>query len=361
MLCLCSYHARQSHGAKLLQVMEGHDFILPRRDRPAGAAPVVHGDVEITVSDVLEALPTAIYLTDAEGWLTDYNQAAARLWGYRPEIGEARWCGSSKIFTFDGTPVPHDECPMAIALRTGQPVHGLEAEAERPDGTRVACAVYPTPLTDDNGRVIGGVNMMVDITERRATEERRLAQVREMHHRVNNTLATVLAIMGATKRHTRTVEEFQRSFSDRIQALSRTHAALTERAPGGLSIRNLLDSELAMFADGEEGRVTLAGGDAVLSERLAAPVGMAIHELATNAVKHGALAGPGGTLSVQWRQSGAELEIDWRERGVAIPHQPTRSGFGARLLTEILPRQIGATIDIRYEPDGVHAVLAIPA
>ena len=121
-------------------------------------------------TDLLELLPAAVYTTDAQGLITFYNQAAAELWGHRPEIGTAQWCGSWRLYWPDGRPMAHDECPMAVTLREGRPVRGAEAIAERPDGTRVRFASYPTPLTDAAGRVTGAINLLVDITEQSRTE-----------------------------------------------------------------------------------------------------------------------------------------------------------------------------------------------
>ncbi len=95
------------------------------------------GDVNGLSREAIEALPAAIYRTDAEGRLTFYNEAAAELWGCRPELGESKFCGSWKLYWPDGTPLPHDECPMAMALRERRPIRGMEAVAERPDGTRI--------------------------------------------------------------------------------------------------------------------------------------------------------------------------------------------------------------------------------
>jgi PAS domain S-box-containing protein len=116
--------------------------------------------------EVLDALPAAVYITDAEGIITYYNAAATALWGRRPELGTNQWCGSWKLYWPDGRPLPHDECPMAIALREQRPVRGMEAIAERPDGSRVPFIPYPTPLFDASGALIGALNMLVDVTER---------------------------------------------------------------------------------------------------------------------------------------------------------------------------------------------------
>ncbi|MFE0752434.1 PAS domain S-box protein [Inquilinus sp. NPDC058860] len=134
---------------------------------------------ERAAQEMLQALPAAIYTTDAAGRITFYNEAAAVLWGCRPELGKSEFCGSWKLYWPDGTPLPHDECPMALALKQGRPIRGMEAVAERPDGTRVPFIPYPTPLFDASGRLIGAVNMLVDITERHRAEQQALAEAEE--------------------------------------------------------------------------------------------------------------------------------------------------------------------------------------
>ncbi len=119
---------------------------------------------------ILDALPAAVYITDAAGLITYYNEAAAALWGHRPEIGKNQWCGSWKLYWPDGRVLPHDQCPMAIALRERRRVRGMEAVAERPDGSRVPFIPYPTPLYDSSGEFVGAVNMLVDITDRNRDE-----------------------------------------------------------------------------------------------------------------------------------------------------------------------------------------------
>jgi len=134
----------------------------------SGLTPILLCDTQS--AQILDALPVAVYATDPVGRVTYYNQAAADLWGYEPRLGEAYWCGSFRLFRPDGTSLAHDECPMAIALKTQKPVRGVEAVAERPDGTRVPFAPYPTPLFDSSGAMIGAVNMLIDISDRKIGE-----------------------------------------------------------------------------------------------------------------------------------------------------------------------------------------------
>jgi PAS domain S-box-containing protein len=152
---------------------------------------------------LLEALPAAIYTTDAQGRLTFYNPAAVEFAGREPELGSDRWCVSWRLYRPDGTPMRHDECPMAIALKEDRPVRGVEAIIERPDGTRLHFMPFPTPLHDASGRLIGGVNMLVDITERKTAEAAR--------QRVNETLEELVEertrAMAEALAHLRATEE----------------------------------------------------------------------------------------------------------------------------------------------------------
>ncbi len=142
-------------------------IVSPSFDRPGGQSPQDSSHFR----ELLDALPAAVYTTDAAGRITFFNQAAVEFSGRRPELGSDRWCVTWRLFRPDGTPLPHDECPMAIALKEDRPIRGIEAIAERPDGTRVHFMPYPTPLHDSSGALVGAVNMLVDITARKNAEE----------------------------------------------------------------------------------------------------------------------------------------------------------------------------------------------
>lgn len=313
--------------------------------------------------ELLDALPAAIYTTDAAGRITYYNDAAAVLWGHRPILGSSEWCGSWKLYWPDGTPMPHDQCPMAIALKEDRAVRGQEAACERPDSTRVAFIPYPTPLHDESGRLVGAVNMLVDISERKRTEEQQALLVRELHHRVKNTLATVQAIMGSTARSSDTIEDFKSALIGRIGSLAKTHLLLTDEG-STTTFADLLHGELDAFDDGSGDRIRLSGPSVDLPSRLAVSLGMAIHELTTNAAKYGALSVFGGKVDIAWTvvidATRRTLNIDWVESGGPPVAEPKRQGFGSRLLEFVLPGQISAKTKIEYRPDGVRVQCVVP-
>jgi len=252
---------------------------------------------------------------------------------------------------------------MAIALKEQRPVRGMEAMAERPDGTRVPFIPYPTPLFDDAGKLIGAVNMLVDITERKRAEDQQTLMVRELHHRVKNTLATVQAIMGSTARSSETIEDFKTALTGRIGSLARTHLLLADEAQA-VDFTEILRSELTAFDDGSGKRILISGPTVEISARLAVALGMAIHELTTNAAKHGALSVYGGRVEASWRvtieATRRTLDFDWVESGGPAVAEPARTGFGTRLLEIVLPGQVQAKTRIVYASEGVRVHYEVP-
>src|SRR4029079_2900629 len=313
--------------------------------------------------ELLGALPAAVYTTDAAGRILYYNDAAAELWGHRPSLGTSEWCGSWKLYWPDGTRLAHDQWPMALPLKEEREVREMEAIAERPDGTRVPFIPFPTPIHDATGKLVGAVNMLVDITDRKHAEERRALLVRELHHRGKNTLATVQAIMGSTARAVDNIEDFKSALFGRIQSLSKTHLLLADDQRA-VNFDHILRSELDAFDDGSTKRIVLSGPEVPLSSQVALSLGMAIHELTTNAAKFGALSIFGGRVEVNWcvtiDATRHTLVFDWVESGGPPVVLPLRQGFGSRLLAFVLPGQIQAKTQIDYAPEGVRIRCTLP-
>jgi PAS domain S-box-containing protein len=303
---------------------------------------------------LLEALPAAIYTTDAEGRVTFFNQAAVELSGRRPSLGSDEWCVTWRLFSADGKPLRHEDCPMAIALKTGKPVRGAEKIAERPDGTRVPILPYPTPLRDGAGALIGAVNMLVDITEQKRAGEQKTLLLRELAHRVNNTFAVILAITQQSLRTSSSPAAFAETFTARLQALAHAHNLLLAQDWAGADLAELAKGQVAPFRPDAGERLKIQGPRVMLGPAQVIALGAVLHELATNACKYGALSVPDGKVELSWDlalDDGIEqLRLIWAERDGPAVKRPSKGGLGSRIIRRGLPN---AKIDWGFTPRGV--------
>jgi len=158
---------------------------------------------EHALRKALDHLPAAIYITDPDGIVTYFNPACLDFTGRRPEVGADRWCVTWRLYTNTGAFLPHDECPMAVAITTRRPVRGVTAVAERPDGTRVVFRPYPTPIFDRQGQFAGAVNLLEDLTDELRSDDL-LAQARRCRR-----LANTVADDAATTTLNRMADEYE--------------------------------------------------------------------------------------------------------------------------------------------------------
>lgn len=213
------------------------------------------------------------------------------------------------------------------------------------------------------------VGTMTDIHDLRGLKDRQAVLLAELQHRTRNLLAVVQSIAGQTLRKSGSLEDFGSEFEGRLRALSRVQGLLARGDHQDVDLRSLLDLELTAHGEGvmEEGRVTLSGPPVALSTLSAQAMGLALHELATNAVKYGAFARPGGSLSVTWEagpgSGGLEVALEWRESGVTMPDgaAPRRQGYGTELIRRALPYQLKARTTLEFGHDGVRCTIAVPA
>ena len=323
-----------------------------------------HGpDLDVLLAAV-EATGEAILITsagvDEPSPRIEYaNPAFTRMTGYA--LGEV--VGRSPRFlqgprtdraTLDG---------LRASLEAGEPAQG-EALNYRKDGTTYMVEWLITPVRDADMRITRWVSAQRDITERRASEDRQGLLVRELHHRVKNTLATVQAVLNASVRSSLGLAEFRSAFAGRIASLAKTHALITDDRIQVVPFEELLSAELGACAEPARRRVTLDGPRVALSSELAVPIGMALHELAANARLHGALADPDGRLEVTWSvedsPAGQVLHWIWNEHDGPPVALTTREGFGSRLLNRVLTLQVGAKVDIVFDPDGLRVIIDVP-
>jgi two-component sensor histidine kinase len=217
---------------------------------------------------------------------------------------------------------------------------------------------------DEAGRFCYSVRVIQDIDERKRHEQRQALLVRELHHRVRNTLAVVQAIAGATARTASSVRQFNHSFSERIAALAKTQALLTEDYWQTASLKEMLLNELRVFGEGEAQRFRLEGPDVDLASDLAVPLSMALHELTTNAARHGALSVRQGCVSVEWDIVAVDgrrhLHLQWIEQNGPTVVEPVRGGFGMTLLQKVFPAQCQAHVRLEFDTAGLRFEMEAP-
>jgi PAS domain S-box-containing protein len=314
---------------------------------------------ERRVREMLHALPGAVYTTDTRGSITFYNEAAAQFWGHRPPLGDTQWCGSWRLYRPDGSVLPYDECPMALAIKQGRPIRNVEAIAERPDGTFVHFIAYPTPLRNAAGELIGAVNMLIDIGEIKEAQRRQQLLINELNHRVKNTLATVQSLAHQTFRGDAASAEACHSFETRLLALARTHDVLTKESWTGADLREVITDAVAFVAHAEK-RIDIVGPHLRLPPQSIVPLAMGIHELCTNATKYGALSDSSGKVSVSWQIDGNLVVLRWVESGGPPVRTPISKGFGSRLLERGLALELQGSVRLSFPISGVICDVEFP-
>ncbi|CCV04983.1 Signal transduction histidine kinase [Mesorhizobium metallidurans STM 2683] len=215
---------------------------------------------------------------------------------------------------------------------------------------------------DGKPTLIFGVNY--DITERKLGDERQRLLLRELNHRVKNTLATVQALATQTVRHARHPSEFLQAFGARLQALGAAHNLLSDREWRGIGIRELVQIEVKPFDSIQQPRMTISGPDLLLTPDQAVGLGLILHELASNALQYGSLSAPSGKVDLDWKTLGKRearrLVLTWRESGGPEVVTPERHGFGSILIRRSLAKVISSEVIHEYRPEGVFAEISMP-
>jgi PAS domain S-box-containing protein len=252
---------------------------------------------------------------------------------------------------------------IQAAVRT-KSVFQLEHRVRRADGTPGWTFSRAVPILDDTGEIIEWFGTATDVTERHRTEDHLRLVVNELNHRVKNNLAMTQAIAQQTFRGAEDLAQAQTRFSERIMALAQANDLLTGERGAGVSLRGVIEQAVRPHC-GRDDRLTIEGPDVSLSPKTALSLSLAMHELATNALKYGAWSADTGTISIIWRtymsdKNGERLHIVWRERGGPPVAAPARRGFGSRLIERGLSAEMGGDVRMMFEPDGLVCTIDAP-
>lgn len=310
---------------------------------------------------VLETVPAAVWFTyDQTARQVIRNRFAAELMGVPTEARTPFGAPDRVIDTIalkDGRPISRDDRPLTRAMR-GEWTDHEEFAYILLDGSERILLTSARPILDKYGNIVGAVQISLDITERKRIEEQRKLLVNELNHRVKNTLAVIQSIASQTLRSAGSLAEAGKSLSGRLVSLAKAHDILTQEHWSGADLEELVEAALSPHTGKE--RFDLAGEPVRLGPNLALSLALAIHELATNAVKYGALSVPSGRLAISWTVATVEgrrhLRIEWREHG-GPPVQPAeRRGFGTRMLENIFAGDTGK-VTFLFEETGLICVL----
>lgn len=252
--------------------------------------------------------------------------------------------------------VPEDreraEAESAAALEAGRNVVDYQVRIIRSDGAIRWIEGSGRFIFGPDGAPIRVVGTSIDVTERKLAEQHQRLLVNELNHRVKNTLAIVQAIAWQSLRSSGVAKPAREAFEGRIAALAAAHDLLTERNWEAGAIGQMVAGAVAPHDPGE-GRLTIAGPAISLEPKTAVALALAMHELATNAVKYGALSTPAGSVDVRWAIDKRRLRLTWRETGGPPVVQPIQRGFGARLLEQGLAEELKGCVRLEFRPEGV--------
>lgn len=303
----------------------------------------------------IEQTTVGVVICDRRGVIEFANPALCAMTGF----GVDELVGRTPRLYRSPETSPETYRAMWQALEAGLPWRG-ELKNRRKDGSHYWSRLLITPVREDSGAVSHFVGINEDITERVRAEERQKQLVDELNHRVKNTLAVVQALAGHTLRSADNPAEFCVRFESRLQTLSRTHDVLNESAWGGAQLREVLQQVLMPYDEAAGGRLTMSGADFLISPNSAVTLGLAFHELATNAARYGALAEPGGRIHIAWSLSPALFHLDWLETGGPPAVAPSRRGFGLVLLERGVPHQLGGKVRLDFGPGGLSCRMDLP-
>jgi PAS domain S-box-containing protein len=288
------------------------------------------------------------------------NNAFLKLTGYAREEVLARSFQSLLAVGVDS-----ETMTTVDAAFRGECDHELEVHYKRKDGSEFWVSVFVSPVCDDNGMIVQHFVCFVDLTSHRKDNARRETLINELNHRVKNTLSTVQSIVTQALRRPAEPTAIREAIESRILALSRSHDLLTDTHWEGAGLHDLVDTAMHPFTvvEGCAERFTIAGDNVPLSPKTALSVAIALHELATNAVKYGAFSNDAGKIAIDWTMSSAAKDrrvLQWRESGGPPVTPPTHKGFGSWVIERGLAHELGGAVTLDYLRDGVACTIEIP-
>jgi PAS domain S-box-containing protein len=307
---------------------------------------------------IVESSDDAIVSKTLDGIITSWNPAAQRLFGYAPEevIG--------RPISILAAPDRENEMPANLErIRRGEKVDRYETVRRRKDGSLVEVSLTVSPIRDQTGRILGASKIARDITARKQAEERQRLLTAELSHRVKNLFAVVQILAERSASKATSAAECIEAFRGRLQALNVAHTALIAGDWNWASLASLVETALEPYV-GEGDRIRLDLQDLRLNPGFAVTLASGLNELATNAVKYGALASPAGRVTITARveagERGDELRLVWQEDGGPAVDAPALAGFGTTMLSRAIEYQHEGKVELDWRKEGLICRVTLP-
>ena len=317
-----------------------------------------HEQARSRLAAIVDSSQDAIIGHDIDGLVTSWNDGARRLLGTL-----AAEAVGQPMPDLVRRALPWRWADMLESLQRGEQLPAFECAGTGERAQTIELLVTISPVREAGGRVAGVSLVARDISARKAAEHKAALLLGELDHRVKNILAIVSAVISQTLKTTTTPEAFAAEVSGRVQAIAKAHSMLTQSGQGEVSLRAILETELAPYDRGD-GNVVVGGPDVALTPRAGLALAMAVHELVSNAVKYGALSTGSGTLSIQSEvelsEDGTTLTLGWAESGGPAVSTPTRRGFGTTLIERSLAHELDAMVVRKFAAGGLRCSIAIP-
>ena len=306
---------------------------------------------------MIESAADGIITINARGIIQSVNPEVERLFGYAHD----ELIGQNVTILMTAADAERHDGYLVHYLRTGEAKiigTGREVTGRRKDGSTFTLFLSIGEFELEGERYFTGT--LRDVTERKRAEERQRLLTAEVDHRAKNLLATIQAMVLLAKRDTKSIDDFAATLLGRLHAMGRAHDLLARDKWTGASLHDVVRSELQAFAGVGSARLSMVGDDARLSARAAQTLSLALHELTTNALKHGALSVPEGRVEIRSTVNGQELQLVWMETGGPQVEPPDGHGFGSVLVERSIAHELGGDAALRFEPGGLRCDIRIP-
>jgi PAS domain S-box-containing protein len=305
-------------------------------------------------ASIVQFSDDAIISKDLNGIITSWNKGAERIFGYIAEevIG--------KPITILIPPDRRDEEPAILErIRRDERIDHYQTVRMRKHGSRIDISLTVSPIKNAVGKIIGASKIARDITQQKRAETQIALLAREAEHRAKNVLATVQATVRLTQSDT--PDGLKQAIEGRIQALANVHRLFVESRWTGAELHSVVKEELAAYCQGGETRARIDGPNLLLEPNTAQTIAVALHELATNAAKYGALSVPEGHVQINWSHpAGRPLVLRWTETGGPLVKSPMRTGFGTRVMDSMIRGQLKGQVRFDWHAEGLACEIVIP-